>query len=247
MKGQSLLLAAALALPALTAAGQDQVPPPPAYPDGMCKAGDLVAVESPNHDGYLMAVVVQVDPQKHPFLPCLVHPIGYPDNAAWPNKPADLAIFFAATLPAGNNLPDPYFEAFTEQVRQRLSATVNAQVRQQLPKLDADPQPQLVQAQAPASGGRSPIPGLYECYALTSGHLSPRLALNLTIVDGQTYRDFQGGAGRYTIDGSGTMTFVGAALSGQRARYSQPSTPPTRNRPPNVTYVVSGDSCDLKM
>ena len=68
------------------------------------------------------------------------------------------------------------------------------------------------------------------CYALTSGRLSPRLALNCTIVDDSHYRDAAGGAGSYTFDGS----------SGRLD-------PPTRNAPPNITDAVSGDSCDLQM
>ena len=92
------------------------------------------------------------------------------------------------------------------------------------------------------------VPGSYECYALSSGRLSPRLALNFAILDGSNYRDFSGAAGTYRFDAaSGGLVFNGAALAGQRATYAQPSNPPTRNAPPAVTFAVSGDTCDLKI
>ncbi|HTR83760.1 MAG TPA: hypothetical protein VMI56_04745 [Reyranella sp.] len=114
--------------------------------------------------------------------------------------------------------------------------------------LTSDPWLQKVQGKAAPAKPGAIIPGAYECYALTGGRLSPRLTLNFTIVDGRNYRDASGASGTYSFDaGSGGIVFTGAGLNGQRATYSQPATPPTRNNPPNVTYVVSGDSCDLKM
>lgn len=107
------------------------------------------------------------------------------------------------------------------------------------PPPDARPQPV-------ASPGRI-VPGVYECYALTSGRLSPRLTLNIDIVDDSNYRDAAGGAGTYTYDASsGAIAFSGGGLEGQQAKYAQPSNPPTARNPPTITYVVSGDSCDLK-
>ena len=92
------------------------------------------------------------------------------------------------------------------------------------------------------------VQGAYECYALSSGHLSPRMALNFSIQSDSRYADVSGAAGNYAFDaGSATLVFHGAALDGQRATYAQPSDPPNKNTPPNVTFVVSGDSCDLKM
>lgn len=214
---------------------------PKAYnPGQQCQAGNLVAL--PVGAGWQMAVVVSVDANGS----CRVHPLGDEEDAVFPFPSSSLAAFFAATEPLGEHLPDVYFVRIARQ----LAAAQKQAQKQAQPQAEAPlPFPKLeplVETPPPARGGRTPLPGLYECYALTSGHLSPRLALNLTIVDGASYRDYRGGAGTYTIDGAGTITFVGAALNGQRAKYSQPSTPPTRNQPPNVTYVVSGDSCDLR-
>lgn len=216
---------------------------PKAYnPDQECQAGNLVAM--PAQGRWLMALVVAVGATDDPNLPCQVHPLGFEERAVFPFASSDLAAFFAATEPLGGHLPDAYFVRIARQLAASQQQPL-AEAPLPFPKLEPLVQPQA--APRPQAQGHAPLPGLYECYALTSGHLSPRLALNLTIVDGASYRDYQGGAGQYTIDGAGTITFVGAALNGQRARYSQPSTPPTRNRPPNITYVVSGDSCDLKL
>jgi len=92
------------------------------------------------------------------------------------------------------------------------------------------------------------LQGAYECYALTSGHLSPRLALNFTILGPNSYRDAAGASGGYDFDAASLgLVFRGAALDGQRATYAQPSNPPNKNTPPNVTFVTSGDSCDLAL
>lgn len=90
--------------------------------------------------------------------------------------------------------------------------------------------------------------GSYECYALTSGHLSPRMALNFTILGGNRYTDAAGASGSYDFDTASLgLIFRGAALDGQRASYAQPSNPPNKNTPPNVTFATSGDSCDLAL
>ncbi len=92
------------------------------------------------------------------------------------------------------------------------------------------------------------VRGSYECYALSGGRLSPRMALNFTVLDGRNYKDAAGASGTYSFEAtSGAMLFSGAALNGQHASYAQPSDPPSRNTPPAVTFTVSGDSCDLKM
>ncbi|HTR84533.1 MAG TPA: hypothetical protein VMI56_08650 [Reyranella sp.] len=92
------------------------------------------------------------------------------------------------------------------------------------------------------------FPGSYQCFAFTGGRLSPRLALNFTILDGNYYRDVSGGSGRYLFNAdSGLMKFDGGALDGQYATYQQPTTPPSKNQPPRVVFKVSGDTCDLKM
>lgn len=92
------------------------------------------------------------------------------------------------------------------------------------------------------------LPGSYQCFALTGARLSPRLALNFTVLDGSSYRDASGAAGRYSFDAaSGAMVFQGAGLDGQQAVFQQPTAPPSRNQPPRVVFRVSGDTCDLKM
>ena len=90
--------------------------------------------------------------------------------------------------------------------------------------------------------------GSYECYALSGGRLSPRLALNFQVTGPGRYTDWGGKSGTFQFDpGSGGILFHGAALDGQRATYEQPTNPPSRNEPPRVTFAVSGDSCDLKL
>ncbi|HTR87214.1 MAG TPA: hypothetical protein VMI56_22215 [Reyranella sp.] len=92
------------------------------------------------------------------------------------------------------------------------------------------------------------LPGAYECYALTGGRLEARFAMNFKVVGGFRYTDWEGKPGMFDFDpGTGDMLFHGAAHDGHRASFKQPSNPPTRNAPPNVTFQMSGDSCDLKM
>jgi hypothetical protein len=109
--------------------------------------------------------------------------------------------------------------------------------------------PQLLSLQGKRAFKPSKVlEGAYECYALSAGRLSPSMALNFRILGGGRYTDVAGASGTYTFDAaSGAMVFEGAALNGQRANYAQPSNPPSRNTPPNVTFVVSGDSCDMKV
>src|SRR4029079_138208 len=75
--------------------------------------------------------------------------------------------------------------------------------------------------------------GSYECWGAGSGgQLSARMALNFPILDGSHYRDWGGNAGTYSFDaGSGTVTFQGAALGGQRGLYKQAVRPPTQAKP----------------
>ena len=90
------------------------------------------------------------------------------------------------------------------------------------------------------------LQGAYECYALSSGHLAPRMALNFKILGAGRYSDVAGAAGSFDFDARSLgIVFRGAALDGQRATYAQPGNPPSKNSPPNVTFVTSGDSCDL--
>jgi len=64
-------------------------------------------------------------------------------------------------------------------------------------------------------------PGQYECYAFSGGMLSARPGLNFAITGPGTYLDVENSPGSYQFDaGSQTLTFVGAALDGQRARYN---------------------------
>lgn len=114
--------------------------------------------------------------------------------------------------------------------------------------LASDPYLRQAQGGRPASRPGRVLPGSYECSALSGGRLSPRMALNFSIADGGRYRDVSGAAGTYRFDpGSGAIAFSGAALDGQRGRYEQPTTPPTRNQPPTVTLDVSHDSCELRL
>ena len=88
--------------------------------------------------------------------------------------------------------------------------------------------------------------GSYECWGAGSGgQLSARMALNFTILDGGRYRDGGGNTGAYRFDAaSGTVTFQGAALDGQRGLYKQAADPPTKTNPAQVFFQPSGDGCD---
>lgn len=186
-----------------------------------CEVGQAVAVKN-FRDKWIPAVIVAVDPGK-PY-PCRVHPLGYTEyeNSSW--AASMLKPRSAATEPPGGLTSDPYLQAAQGQGGQGQATVGKRGVK-----------PGVI------------VPGLYECYALTSGHLSPRLTLNINIVDASHYRDAAGGAGTYTYDaGSGAISFSGAGLNGQRATYSMPANPPTARNPATITYVVSGDSCDLK-
>ena len=88
-------------------------------------------------------------------------------------------------------------------------------------------------------------PGQYECYALSGGMLSARPGLNFTITGAGTYFDVENSPGSYRFDaGSQILTFVGAALDGQRARYNSSSNPRT------ISYLNAAgepiDECDLQ-
>ncbi len=59
---------------------------------------------------------------------------------------------------------------------------------------------------------------------------------------------FPGNVVSYEFDSkSATLVFRGGTLNGQRASYQQVSNPPTSNRPPTVTFKVSGDACQRRI
>lgn len=104
------------------------------------------------------------------------------------------------------------------------------------------------------NGGQQPakaaavLPGAYRCSARSGGQLVARLDLAFTILDGRTYRDVAGEIGTFLFDAStGNILFQGGKLSRLAAVYEQPTTPPIKNRPPIITFTVSGDSCELMM
>ena len=91
-------------------------------------------------------------------------------------------------------------------------------------------------------------PGAYECVRRGDGHLVSAALLNFTVLDGNRYRDFAGTTSAYRFDpATGSVAFEGGALKGQSAKYSQPSNPPVKSQPPQVTLEKSGDACQLKM
>jgi hypothetical protein len=93
--------------------------------------------------------------------------------------------------------------------------------------------------------------GVYRCHAVAeagkNGRPAARIELSFTILDDGSYRDAFTGRGAYAFSAvTGSIVFYGAALDGQRATFKQSSDPPTRNHPPSVTFVLSGDTCTLR-
>jgi hypothetical protein len=147
-------------------------------------------------------------------FPCRVHPLGYPPTMEESFKPSMLRA-------AGSVATEP------------------------VGGIADDPRLLALKGQKafkPSAAAR----GSYECWGAGSGgQLSARMALNFTILDGGRYRDWGGNTGAYRFDmTSGTMTFQGAALDGQRGLYKQAVDPPTRKNPAQVFFQPSGDGCD---
>ncbi len=96
-----------------------------------------------------------------------------------------------------------------------------------------------------ATQATSPALGSYECYAFSDGRLVFRGGLNFAITGPGQYSGVDGQQGAFTFDGtSQVLTFRGAALDGQRARYDGAANPRT------ITFLNArgelGDSCDLQ-
>jgi hypothetical protein len=95
----------------------------------------------------------------------------------------------------------------------------------------------------PGRQAASPATGSYECYAFSDGHLVARGGLNFAIGGPGRYTDVDGKAGTYNYDtGARVLTFRGAALDGQRAKYDDSQKTTT------ITFLNAGgelgDSCD---
>ncbi len=105
-------------------------------------------------------------------------------------------------------------------------------------------------AQSTSSSGQSAdsqsaIPtGLYECATLSDGELQAAASENFTIVDANNYTDAGGNQGTYALEGD-TISFQGAALDGQRAKYTAGVV--GSNNPPSIALLMSdgslGDTC----
>jgi hypothetical protein len=181
------------------------------------KVGDRVAMPAGFQDKWMDAVIVEVDPSK-PY-PYRVHPLGYLDtmNQSF-SAPMLKAPGTIQTMPIGGIGNDPWL--------------LKVQGRKAF-------QPTAIYA------------GAYECFTLSGGgtaSLSSAMQLNFAILDGSRYRDVAGHVGTYSFNPNGLgIVFQGGTLNGMRATYAQPSNPPNRNTPPNITFAVSGDSCDAKL
>lgn len=94
------------------------------------------------------------------------------------------------------------------------------------------------------SSGGSVAAGSYECSTLSDGELQAAASENFTISDSSDYLDASGNQGTYSVDGD-TMTFQGAALDGQRAKYT-PGVVHSEN-PPSIEFLSAdgslGDTC----
>jgi hypothetical protein len=147
-------------------------------------------------------------------FPCRVHPLGYPSTMEESFKPAML-------------------RAPASQPTEPVGGVAD------------DPHLLAFKGQKPLKASHVAA-GAYECWGAGSGgQLSARMALNFTILDGSRYRDWGGNGGSYSFDaGSGTVTFKGAALDGQRGLYKQAVDPPTKSKPAQVFFQPSGDGCD---
>ena len=99
---------------------------------------------------------------------------------------------------------------------------------------------------APAGNG-SVVPGKYECFSYSGGHLYSAMSENFTIAGAGSYTDWAGNRGTFTLAGN-TVTFQGGALSGHRAKYT-PGVPGSNN-PPHIALLMAdgnpGDTCDGK-
>ena len=96
-----------------------------------------------------------------------------------------------------------------------------------------------------SSDSQSAVPtGSYQCATLSGGELQAAASENFTIVDASNYTDAAGNQGTYALDGD-TISFQGAALDGQRAKYT-PGVVGSSN-PPSIAILMSdgnpGDTC----